>query len=373
MQVLRVVIECFEEEGNDFGSNDLDVFFAGEINPVGAKAQKKVPVPEGLDLDAWINEPPPESESESEDSDASADANVFMAAMEEAESSSKKGKKKNKKKHKKAKSAEEPTEEEIRQSKEQRLLQQVNDPNYLKDVPSKSAVTTPVEEIPIQTIDLGVPLHIPGLASADQYLNISRESSVQGDKKKKKRKKSKKKKNGDKASDDEDVQGAEAVPDANGGADVVVRKVVEVPEGARDSDDDHDDGDNLAADDPHRALADVRLDDLEYNEPYKPKYESGQGADYGADNSIPFSLFGGEGVKKEKKSKSKSKEDGEKGEKKKKKKKKKEEELVNGEEEGKKKKKKKKDKKEEEKVPEEVPDTDNMDFWLSNTDVNTVK
>ena len=33
------------------------------------KAQKKVPVPEGLDLDAWINEPPPEEESESEDDD----------------------------------------------------------------------------------------------------------------------------------------------------------------------------------------------------------------------------------------------------------------------------------------------------------------
>jgi AP-3 complex subunit delta-1 len=28
---------------------------------VAPKAQKKVPVPEGLDLDAWINEPPSES------------------------------------------------------------------------------------------------------------------------------------------------------------------------------------------------------------------------------------------------------------------------------------------------------------------------
>merc|ERR1712129_314769 len=37
-------------------------------NPVAPKAQKKVPVPEGLDLDAWINEPPSESEPDSEDS-----------------------------------------------------------------------------------------------------------------------------------------------------------------------------------------------------------------------------------------------------------------------------------------------------------------
>jgi hypothetical protein len=31
------------------------------IIQVAPKAQKKVPVPEGLDLDAWINEPPSES------------------------------------------------------------------------------------------------------------------------------------------------------------------------------------------------------------------------------------------------------------------------------------------------------------------------
>jgi AP-3 complex subunit delta-1 len=42
-------------------SNDLSIFFDGELNPVAPKAQKKVPVPEGLDLDAWINEPPSES------------------------------------------------------------------------------------------------------------------------------------------------------------------------------------------------------------------------------------------------------------------------------------------------------------------------
>jgi hypothetical protein len=39
------------------------LFFSFELNPVAPKAQKKVPIPEGLDLDAWINEPLPESES----------------------------------------------------------------------------------------------------------------------------------------------------------------------------------------------------------------------------------------------------------------------------------------------------------------------
>ena len=42
-------------------STELSIFFDGELNPVAPKAQKKVPGPEGLDLDAWINEPPSES------------------------------------------------------------------------------------------------------------------------------------------------------------------------------------------------------------------------------------------------------------------------------------------------------------------------
>lgn len=45
---------------------EMAVLFAGDLNPVAPKAQKKVPLPEGLDLDAWINPPPAES-SESSD------------------------------------------------------------------------------------------------------------------------------------------------------------------------------------------------------------------------------------------------------------------------------------------------------------------
>ncbi|KAH0625917.1 hypothetical protein JD844_034289 [Phrynosoma platyrhinos] len=47
-------------------AEEVMALFAGELNPVAPKAQKKVPIPEGLDLDAWINEPPSESESEDE-------------------------------------------------------------------------------------------------------------------------------------------------------------------------------------------------------------------------------------------------------------------------------------------------------------------
>lgn len=37
-----------------------ELFFIYELNPVAPKAQSKVPVPEGLDLDAWINDPLPD-------------------------------------------------------------------------------------------------------------------------------------------------------------------------------------------------------------------------------------------------------------------------------------------------------------------------
>lgn len=46
---------------------EMALLFAGDLNPVAPKAQRKVQLPDGLDLDAWINTPPPESSSSSED------------------------------------------------------------------------------------------------------------------------------------------------------------------------------------------------------------------------------------------------------------------------------------------------------------------
>lgn len=37
---------------------EIASLFDEPLNPVAPKAQKKVPVPEGLDLDEWINEQP---------------------------------------------------------------------------------------------------------------------------------------------------------------------------------------------------------------------------------------------------------------------------------------------------------------------------
>merc|ERR1711953_1365670 len=84
------------EKNDDLKAADFEVFFAGELNPVAPKAQKKVPVPEGLDLDAWINEPPPSVEEESNsDDDADMHSTVFIddnAQQYQSSTSSKKKK-----------------------------------------------------------------------------------------------------------------------------------------------------------------------------------------------------------------------------------------------------------------------------------------
>eukprot|EP01080_Neovahlkampfia_damariscottae_P011638 gene11638-4879_t len=55
--------EEFLENGIDIGSQ-IKSLFSEELNPVAPGSQKKVPVPEGLDLDSWIN-----NENEFDDSD----------------------------------------------------------------------------------------------------------------------------------------------------------------------------------------------------------------------------------------------------------------------------------------------------------------
>lgn len=46
---------------------EMAMLFTGDLNPVAPKAQRKVQLPDGLDLDVWINAPPAESSSSSED------------------------------------------------------------------------------------------------------------------------------------------------------------------------------------------------------------------------------------------------------------------------------------------------------------------
>ncbi|CAG07955.1 unnamed protein product, partial [Tetraodon nigroviridis] len=216
-------------------AEEVGALFAGELNPVAPKAQKKVPVPEGLDLDAWINEPPSESESEDEQPRA-----IF--AKEEP-------------KHSRPRHTE-VDEKELARRREARKQEQANNPFYIKSSPSSQKVyqePTGVEHIPVVQIDLTVPLKVPGLPMSDQYVKLEEErrQKERAEKKKKEKKKRKEKRSRGKKHDsgpesEEDITPAHMV-------DIVTE---EMPENALPSDDDDRD-----PDDPHKAL-DIDLDNL---------------------------------------------------------------------------------------------------------------
>lgn len=46
---------------------EMALLFAGDLNPVAPKAQKKVPIPDELNLDEWINQQPVDSSDSSDE------------------------------------------------------------------------------------------------------------------------------------------------------------------------------------------------------------------------------------------------------------------------------------------------------------------
>ncbi|XP_072516173.1 AP-3 complex subunit delta-1 isoform X3 [Salminus brasiliensis] len=214
-------------------AEEVSALFAGELNPVAPKAQKKVPVPEGLDLDAWINEPPSESESEDEKPKA-----VF--AKEEP-------------KHSRPRHTE-VDEKELARRREARKQEQANNPFYIKSSPSSQKVyqdAPGVEHIPVVQIDLSVPLKVPGMPMSDQYLKLEEERrQKEKAEKKKKEKKKKREKHGKGRKADSGPESEEDITPAHH-VDIVTE---EMPENALPSDDDDKD-----PNDPHKAL-DIDLD-----------------------------------------------------------------------------------------------------------------
>ncbi|KFW88449.1 AP-3 complex subunit delta-1, partial [Phalacrocorax carbo] len=215
-------------------AEEVTALFAGELNPVAPKAQKKVPVPEGLDLDAWINEPPSDSESE--------DDKPKTIFHEEEQRHSR---------HRQP----EIDEEELARRREARKQEQANNPFYIKSSPSpqKRYQDTPgVEHIPVVQIDLSVPLKVPGMPMSDQYVKLEEErrhkQKLEKDKKKKKQKKEKRGKhhrhNSLHTESEEDIAPAHHV-------DIITE---EMPENALPSDEDEKD-----PNDPYKAL-DIDLD-----------------------------------------------------------------------------------------------------------------
>ncbi|XP_054835796.1 AP-3 complex subunit delta-1 [Eublepharis macularius] len=215
-------------------AEEVIALFAGELNPVAPKAQKKVPVPEGLDLDAWINEAPSDSESEDEK------PRTIFHDEEQRHS-----------RHRQP----EIDEEELARRREVRKQEQANNPFYIKSSPSpqKRYQDAPgVEHIPVVQIDLSVPLKVPGMPVSDQYVKLEEErrhqQKLEKDKKKKKQKKEKRGKhrrhNSLHTESDEDIAPAHHV-------DIITE---EMPENALPSDEDDKD-----PNDPYKAL-DIDLD-----------------------------------------------------------------------------------------------------------------
>ncbi|XP_064185903.1 AP-3 complex subunit delta-1 [Anguilla rostrata] len=173
--ILQLVkyVQKLQQKGVEVGE-ELTALFAGELNPVAPKAQKKVPVPEGLDLDAWINEPPSESESEDEKP---------RAVFTEEEP-----------RHTRTRHTE-VDEKELARRREVRKQEQASNPFYIKASPTsqKGYQDAPgVDHIPVVQIDLSVPLKVPGMSTSDQYVKME-EERWQKDKAEKKKKEKKKK------------------------------------------------------------------------------------------------------------------------------------------------------------------------------------
>ncbi|CAO3581359.1 unnamed protein product [Absidia cylindrospora] len=103
------------------------LFFIYELNPVAPKAQKKVPVPEGLDLDSWINAPLPDLMDSMYSDDSSADDDVYK--MVSGSKSTKSKKSKSKRQQSKRRSSENDDEKERRRAA--RAEAHRNDPYYI--------------------------------------------------------------------------------------------------------------------------------------------------------------------------------------------------------------------------------------------------
>ncbi|XP_063986476.1 AP-3 complex subunit delta-1 [Diachasmimorpha longicaudata] len=200
---------------------ELAETFEGELNPVAPKAQRKVPIPEGLDLDSWINDPPSES-SDDDDLDMN---DIFVRGEKGGDYGEKK--------------TVELTSEELQRRRDIRRIEQENNPHYLKGTSSPKGLhyNDCYDHIPIAELDIPVSLKInsysPKFSSDEKRIKAV----------KKKKKHSKKNKRDKESSDDEH----EDYP-----SHFVNTGIGELPPGAELSD--NDDNNISDVNDPHRAL-----------------------------------------------------------------------------------------------------------------------
>ncbi|XP_065362825.1 AP-3 complex subunit delta [Calliphora vicina] len=252
---------------------EMALLFAGELIPVAPKAQRKVPLPDGLDLDEWIN-PPPEDESSSSSNDEKEELFVSSSSHQDEAAA-------------RRRPSEELTPEQIERQRMQRLIEQSNNPHYLKSSPSTPDVAAKgrslssnnsqnnaeydnIDEIPIAELSLDVPLKIGATKRSDQYL-LQEKANAKDKKKHKKSKKSKKSKS---KSTYNSTSESEDEPKPLH----IVNTTLDMPEGVSLSDNDDKDG-KFDPDDPHRAL-DIELDIPDLEEPKQQRSSKKYSNDY---------------------------------------------------------------------------------------------
>eukprot|EP01117_Protostelium_nocturnum_P002810 TRINITY_DN13730_c0_g1_i1.p1 TRINITY_DN13730_c0_g1~~TRINITY_DN13730_c0_g1_i1.p1 ORF type:complete len:1096 (-),score=278.81 TRINITY_DN13730_c0_g1_i1:141-3428(-) len=138
--IVNFYSEAEEEKKKSIGT-DIASMFREPLNPVASKIQKKIPLPEGLDLESWINEPPPEEEEE----DYSSKGFEFLSKSESEEQAEK--------------VQYNPEEEKKRAERERR--RKANDPFYLggKSSNPNSPSVEAIEDIPMKhltTEEMGI-------------------------------------------------------------------------------------------------------------------------------------------------------------------------------------------------------------------------
>eukprot|EP00127_Corallochytrium_limacisporum_P005188 Clim_evm5s201 gene=Clim_evmTU5s201 len=148
-QELRANVPQGDKERLCIILGSVSSLFVGELRPVNAKAQRKVVVPEGLDLDAWIGEPfesPHRMGAMSIDEDDGWDINELIG-----------GKKKGKKK----KGDKKRTKEERAERRRRRAAEKAASPYFLDTGDNTQAGAFPdIDSVPVETLDLDMDLQV---------------------------------------------------------------------------------------------------------------------------------------------------------------------------------------------------------------------
>merc|ERR1712228_654589 len=117
---LMTVMQKLRGKGVEGVGEEMAQLFHGELKPVAPKAQKKVPIPDGLDLETWINEPPPAEVEEDIVQNGIFDHNEIKRIVTGSKGLSEETK------------VIEPTEEELSERRRARKAEQELNPNYLQ-------------------------------------------------------------------------------------------------------------------------------------------------------------------------------------------------------------------------------------------------